>query len=366
MKYNNNRFKIKTSSGYVNFQGVAEMGKKVCFEIEFSDKSVIQASRHHRVFTPDGRPIEVCELSIGTEVLGLKPNMVVTNITRLGAHQTYDIIESETHHYYSNGVLHHNCQFLTSDALLIDSKFLADLTMEMASITPVATNHGVIFWQTIERGKTYLVGVDPSTGSGEDYSVITVFEFPSLVQVAEWRKNTMSTNGLYGVLKGLLTYLERMETVVYFSVENNGVGEGVISLYEADEEPPVNSEFVSEEGAKRRGLTTTNKSKMKACVNLKEMLEKRTLTIKSNVLLAELKAYARSRGSYNAQTGSTDDSISAVLIIIRLLSEISQFDQDAFDKLYSSAGTEIAANNWDDFDEGDGNHNDYDYDPIVF
>ena len=260
----------------------------------------------------------------------------------------------------------YECQFLTSDALLIDSKFLAAITQELTVVMPVATHNEVIFWDDIKRGTTYLVGVDPSTGSGEDYSVITVFEFPAMVQVAEWRKNTMSTNGLYGVLKGLLTYLERMETIVYFSIENNGVGEGVLALYEADEEPPVNSELVSEEGAKRRGFTTTNKSKMKACVNLKEMFEKRTLVIKSGVLLAELKAYARSRGSYNAQTGSTDDSISAVLIVVRLLEEISQFEQDAFDKLYASAGSEIAANNWDDFGEEGGNPNDYDYDPIVF
>ena len=88
---------------------------------------------------------------------------------------------------------------------------------------------------------TYLVGVDPATGSGEDFSVITIFEFPSMIQVAEYRSNTMSTNDLYGVLKNLLVYLESMETMVYFSVENNGVGEGIISLYEADEEPPEES-----------------------------------------------------------------------------------------------------------------------------
>ena len=257
----------------------------------------------------------------------------------------------------------YECQFLSSDALLISSVFLAQLTLELDQTKPIAINKDVTFYEAIKQGSTYLLGVDPATGSGEDYSVITVFEFPSMNQVAEWRKNTMSTNGLYGVLKGLLFYMERMETTVYFSVENNGVGEGVIALYEADENPPVNSEFVSEEGAKRKGFTTTTKSKMKACVNFREMLENRSLNIKSQTLLAELKAYARSRGTYNAQTGSTDDAISAALIVVRLLEEISQFEQEAFDKLYSGANT-ADIGGWDTFDPNQ-SYDEY-ADPIVF
>ena len=131
-------------------------------------------------------------------------------------------------------------------------------------------------------------------------------------------------------------YLEKEgASSVYFSVENNGVGEGIISLYEADEQPPEEPVFVSEEGATRRGFTTTHKSKMKACVNLKEMFEKRNLRINSLTLLKELKSYVRKAGSYAAQPGATDDSISATLIVMRLLEEISTYDQTAYDKLYA-------------------------------
>jgi len=276
MKYNNNKFLIKSEDGYVNFTGVETMGIKECYIVVFSNKTTIEVTAGHRLFTLDGRPIEVCELSIGMEVLGLHPNMVVTNIKHTGRFQTYDIIHSDDSKYYSNGVLNHNCKFLSSDALLINTVFLAHLTAEIAKQQPVGKKKDVIFFEEIVRGNTYVVGVDPATGSGEDYSVITVFSFPAMVQVAEWRQNTMSTNELYGVLKGLLTYLERMETHVYFSVENNGVGEGVIALYEADESALVNSEFVSEEGRKRRGMTTTSRTKMKACVNFREMTENGT------------------------------------------------------------------------------------------
>ena len=246
---------------------------------------------------------------------------------------------------------------------MIDTLFLANLTAELKDVHPVHTKYDVVFWDVIKKGMTYLVGVDPATGSGEDFSVITIFEFPSMIQVAEYRSNTMSTNDLYGVLKNLLIYLESMDAMVYFSVENNGVGEGIISLYEADEEPPENSEFVSEEGPKKRGMTTTSRTKMRACVNFREMLQKRNLHIRSPILLKELKAYTRKRGSYAAQRGSTDDCVSACLIIARLIEEIAQFEQEAFDKLYSGQYEQWDKSDWDGFEGGYDNSEEGD--PIV-
>lgn len=258
----------------------------------------------------------------------------------------------------------YECDFLSSEALLIDSLTLSQLTPRIEGIQPLKTIKDITFWKEINVGGTYLIGVDPSTGSGLDFSVITVFEFPRMVQVAEWRKNTMSTNGLYGVLKNLINYMEKFSTTIYFSVENNGVGEGVIALYEADENPPKMAEMVSEEGKDRRGMTSTPKSKMKACVNFKEMLEKGTITINSLMLLRELKNYIRYKGAYAAQVGATDDSISSVLVVMRLLEEIAQYEQAAFDKLY--------AGDYDEWGEKEYHNENEDYDdnevldPILF
>jgi len=146
--------------------------------------------------------------------------------------------------------------------------------------------------------------------------------------------------------------MEKEQATVYFSVENNGVGEGVIALYEADENPPDAAEFVSEEGNGKRGMTTTSRTKMRACVNLKEMLEKHNLHIKWRLLLAELKSYVRTRGAYAAQAGSTDDIISAVLIVIRLVEEIASYDQLAFDKLYTADYDEWSQDDYDGYDGG--------------
>lgn len=244
------------------------------------------------------------------------------------------------------------CVFLSSDALLINSLFLANLTKVVDTYRPIRNIKDVVFWEEIRAGETYLLGVDPATGNGEDYSVITIFHFPSLVQVAEYRSNTMSTNDLYGILKNILLYMEKQQAGIYFSIENNGVGEGVISLLEADEQAPSAAEFISEEGAGKRGMTTTSKTKMRACVNLKEMLEKSKLHVRSRILLAELKSYVRTRGAYAAQIGATDDVISSVLIVIRLVEEIASYDQKAFEALYTVEYEQWQQSDYDGYDGG--------------
>lgn len=242
----------------------------------------------------------------------------------------------------------YECEFLSSDALLIDSVVLSNLTKIIKEIKPAFKIKDVVFWKKPESGKTYLVGVDPATGSGEDFTVIEVVEFPAMVQVAEFRSNSMSSAFVYPILKNILKLLESAGSNVFFSVENNGVGEGIIALYESDEHPPEYAEFVSEQGKNRLGMTTTHKSKMRACLNLKEMIEKNTLKIVSPTLLKELKEYTRKSGSYAARTGSTDDCISAMLIIMRLLLEISSFEQDAFDKLHQIEEEEWSSSDYSD------------------
>jgi len=355
LSINNRGLKIRTATGFVPFYGVADMGVKQLYRLTFDNETSIEVTEKHIFFTLDGQEIQTADVEIGTELLGIT-NKKVTNIEKTSKEQTFDIIESETHTYFANGLLCHNCQFLSSDALLIDSLWLANQTPIIDKVQPVNIIKDVVFWEEVLPGKTYLIGVDPATGNGEDFSVITIYDFPSLTQVAEYRSNSMSTNLLYGVLKNILIYLEQKETTVYFSVENNGVGEGIIALFEADEDPPMNVEFVSEEGSKRRGMTTTSRTKMRACINLKEMLEKGNLHIKSRILLTELKSFARKKGSYAAQLGSTDDAVSALLIVVRLIEEIASYDQSAFDKLYSTDYEQWDTKDYDgygDYDDDD-------------
>jgi len=256
----------------------------------------------------------------------------------------------------------YECEFLSSDALLIDSLYLSNITPAISKIKPVTTVNEVILFEHIVPAMTYLIGVDPATGNGEDFSVITIYNFPQLKQVGQYRSNTMTTNDLYNTLKNILSHIDKANASAYFSIENNGVGQGLIALLEADETPPNSAQFVSEDGKNKRGMTTTASNKMRACVNFKNMFERGDIIVQSNILLSELKSYIRSKGAYAAQVGATDDCIAATLIVIRLVEEIATYEQAAFDKLYSTDDQLWDESVWENTDDD----SDETYDPIVF
>lgn len=244
------------------------------------------------------------------------------------------------------------CEFLSSDPMLIDTIVVANLQNAIKKISPIGTIGEITFYKQPEANTTYLVGMDVATGSGKDFTTLEVFEFPSLDHVAEWRSNTTSSAIAYQVLTRLLRVLERTHSTVFFSVENNGVGEGIIALYEADENPPVASEFVSEDGANRSGMTTTGKSKMRACLTFKELVERGTIHISSPLLVEELKHFVRKGGTYDHKVNATSDLIMASLIVIRILESVASFDAEAYDLLYSQAyqGARTEDGEYDDDD----------------
>ena len=329
------------------------MGAKDIYELTFDDGVIVGASANHFFYTTDGREIPVCEMEVGVELLGLE-NRKVTSIEYVGEDQTYDIVNSETHTFFVSGLLSHNCQFLSGDPLLVDTVVLSNLTAVVDAIKPIGTAGDIVFYKQPQANVTYLVGMDAATGSGNDFTAIVVYDFPALEQVAEFRSNSMSSVIGYHTLKKLLRIFEKAQATVYFSVENNGVGEAIMALYEADENPPETAEFVSETGQKRKGMTTSGKSKIKACLTFKEMVERDGLKIRSKALVSEVKNFVRARGSYAAKQGATDDLVMASLIAVRLLEEISTYDQDAYDKLYAHAYLQDAPSEYDDSDYGSG------------
>lgn len=232
----------------------------------------------------------------------------------------------------------YECDFLSSDGGLMDSYIMGSIQKEVEMRNPEfiirEDNVEHKFFAKINPLSTYIIGVDPATGSGLDFSSIQVFEFPSMFQVMEYRSNVMSSVHVYGMLKKIINFIAATGAQVYFSAENNGVGQGVISLYMADENPP-RATFVSEEGKTKLGIVTSPKSKIRTCEKMKGMVEKRAVTLTSDLLVKELKSYVRKNGSYAAQIGATDDCISAFLIVIRIIEEIANYDAAAYHMMYT-------------------------------
>lgn len=225
--------------------------------------------------------------------------------------------------------------FSSSDTTLIDTKIVSEIEAQIKGLAPAFTIEEQPFYKKINQDATYLVGVDPGTGTGSDYTVIEVVEFPSMEQVMEYRTNTVSHSEIYAYLKKTLRFLEHFAKEVYFSVESNGVGQGILALYDNDDEQPDKAILISDDKKDALGMFTTDKNKIPSCLLLKNLFESKSLKFYSPIILKELKSYKRSKGSYEAKKGATDDCIAATLIILRILQEISMYDSRAYHKLYT-------------------------------
>jgi hypothetical protein len=83
----------------------------------------------------------------------------------------------------------------------------------------------------------------------------------------------------------------------------------------------------------RKGFTTTNKSKLAACAKLKTMIEYKKMIVNSSNLLSELKNFVASGGSFAAKVGETDDLVMSLLLAIRMIQVLQDYDQELDNRL---------------------------------
>ena len=225
----------------------------------------------------------------------------------------------------------YGCEFLVFDETLINSIKLA----AMEGTTPLL-NMGQTRWYKKPTSQyTYCVSLDPSMGTGGDYSAIQVFELPTYEQVAEWRHNQTAIPGQIRILADICKYIEQETNHpagIYWSVENNGLGEAALIVIQDFGEENIPGLFVSEPIRKghvrkfRKGFNTTHSTKVTACSRLKTMVENDKMSIKSKVLIGELKNFIATGSSYQAKSGATDDLISATLLSLRMMEVLKDWD----------------------------------------
>jgi hypothetical protein len=222
------------------------------------------------------------------------------------------------------------CEFIIFDETLINSLHLA----EMGGLDPIEKQGQIRWYKKPERDKTYVVALDPSLGTGSDPAAIQVLEMPSLKQVAEWSHNKTPVQRQVVILQEVCKYLADIagSNSVYYSVENNTLGEAALVVIASIGEENIPGSFLSEpkrgsSGTRyRKGFTTTNKSKLAACSKLKSLIETRRLAIASKALISELKTFVASGTSFAAKIGEHDDLVMSMLLAIRMIELLQQFD----------------------------------------
>ena len=234
----------------------------------------------------------------------------------------------------------YGCEFLVFDETLINSLKLA----ELVGREPAFKQGQVRWWKKPEPDKVYLVALDPSLGTGGDYGAIEVFEMPSMTQVAEWQHNITPIQQQVKILRDILKYIEdevgaENYNQIYWSVENNTVGESALVVIDNLGEETFPGLFLSEPMRKghvkkfRKGFNTTFGSKISTCAKIKFLVEEDKCTLFSRPLISELKSYIAKGTSFAAKEGQHDDLVAAFLLIIRMGLLLAEWDPAVFDQI---------------------------------
>jgi len=324
---NNLGLEILTDSGWEPFDGIVNKGVKHTITVALKN-TTITLTPDHMVFLDNLEKISAELLKVGDLVCTLSGPQEVVSINENCLEIVYDLLNvGDNHRFYANDILCSNCEFIIADETLINPN-----TLLMLNGTEPTHRMGQIRWyKQPEKGKLYVVALDPSLGTGGDPAAIQVFEASTTTQIGEWKHNKTDIPSQIKLLAEITKYIADITgepNNIYYSVENNSIGEAsLISLAEYGESN-IQGIFMSEPGKKRKGFTTTNKPKLAACAKFKTLLESKKMTIHSRSLISELKAFVAHGGSYAAKVGDHDDLVMASLLAVRIMTQLADYHSD--------------------------------------
>ncbi len=223
-----------------------------------------------------------------------------------------------------------DCEFIIADETLVAPAKLIDLEPSQ----PLYKTGEVRWFRNIDPNKIYCIALDPSLGTGGDPAAIEIFEANSTEQVGEWRHNRTDIPTQIRILSNIIQHIHdtvKDEKSIYYTVENNSIGEAaLISIAEFGEEN-IRGYFLSEPGGSasgrryRKGFNTSPKPKLAACAKLKHLIESNRMRIHSANLVSELKTFVASGTGYAAKPGETDDLVMATVLIVRMLQVLQDY-----------------------------------------
>ncbi len=225
----------------------------------------------------------------------------------------------------------YGCEFLVFDETLINSIKLANMTGREPTI-----NMGQTRWYKKPNKRfSYVVGLDPSMGTGGNDAAIQIFEVPTYEQVGEWKHNETGIPGQIRVLRDICSYIEECcgsAANLYWSVENNSLGEAALIVINDFGEENIPGLFISEPIRKghvrkfRKGFNTTHSAKVSACAKFKTFVENDKFKINSKPLISQLKDFVAHASTFKGKSERPDDLVMASLLIVRMLTVMKDWD----------------------------------------
>lgn len=319
----NNKYRIKSPSGYSNFSGVVKKTTEKLYTIVFEDGTSIRCAKNH-VFLTDVGFLLAEQLTPQNTLTGKTVKSISFEV---GYFDVFDPVEVEDHHtYYSADVISHNTEFLGSTNTLIS----ADKLQTLVGKTPVYHEDFVDIFQEPIENRTYALVADVSEGLGKDYSTFSVFDITQIpyVQVMKYQnsdiKPMMFPTIIYATAK------KYNEAFVLIEINNIGLQVADILHHDLEYENLLkiknsgrNGQEVSEGFTTgiQNGLKTSKQSKRIGCTNLKTLIESDKLIVQDEDTIFELKTFSENKGTWAAEDGNHDDLVMTLVNFSWLVSQ---------------------------------------------
>lgn len=300
---------IETPDGFVDFEGIGKVEElQSILRFELSDKSFIEVDFSH-VFIVDGIEVKAKELLVGDllqTTTGLKEIVKIKLLNKKEVVYTPLEVKSRDHSYYANNIKNKNCKFLGSSNLLIDSDILERINFKQ----PILTKWTGLFniYEEPQQDGLYVLGIDTSKGTKNDYSVVQViriFSEKEIKQVAVYRNNMISPHDFAQVCISISDYYNKAQMMI----ENNDIGQSLCDTiwYEYDCDRIVNVD------PKGLGIRSTRKTKLEANLLLKEYMEREWIEIVDQQTIYELSRYEEVSPNVFSCGNDNDDCVTSIL-----------------------------------------------------
>ena len=333
---NNKGLEVLTDTGWSAFAGLSVKSPANLIKIS-STNTYLKCTSDHEIFDSNIGSISAKDYSISDWILCKNGKEQIRKIEAVDPEIVFDLIDVEKNNrFYANDILVKNCKFITFDETLINPFVLNQLD----GIEPIDKQGQVRWYLKPTKGNIYICALDPSIGTGGDPAAIQIFEAKTNRQVAEWCHNKTSVEKQINLLREITTHLvsiTEQATDVYWSVENNTIGEAALVTIRAIGEENIPGIFLSESikpgqvRKYRKGFTTTNTNKLTACAKLKHLVENQKIKIYSKKLISELKTFVSVENTYKAKTGETDDLVTSLITVIRMMETMKDYIVDMQD-----------------------------------
>ena len=213
-----------------------------------------------------------------------------------------------------------DCDFLSSGDTVFEPE---DLTyMETTSQKDPMEKRGVDgnywIWEYPDYMKSYMVVADVARGDGQDFSTFHVFDVEAASQVAEF-KSKVPPKDFGNMLVSVATEYNNALLVV----ENANIGWSTIeqiierdyqNLYyssKSDQDTVESYMTKMERGNLVPGFTMSMRTRPLVIAKMMDYIRERSVTVKSQRLLKEMRVFVWKNGKAQAQTNYNDDLVMA-------------------------------------------------------